>query len=125
MTHSPGLTGWFDRASEDYQTEARRALGEMREWLAAARPDVVALSNDHPLNWPIDNTPEYTVGIGAEHVGPAVWYDGWLALDKYRIPGRSISSATSSTRVRAGARPRLAVRYGHGGLERAGTVLNI
>src|SRR6266849_4440266 len=88
MTHSPGLTGWFDRAPEHHQVEARRALGEMRERLAAARPDVIVLfTNDHLLNWPINNTPEYTVGIGADHEGPADWYDEWLALAKYRIPG--------------------------------------
>jgi len=88
LTHSPGLTGWFDRAPEDQRREARRALDVMRDRLRAARPDVILLlSNDHLLNWPINNTPEYTVGIGAEHVGPADWYDEWLALEKYRIPG--------------------------------------
>ena len=88
LTHSPGLTGWFDRAPENQRRDARRALDTMRERLRAARPDVILLfSNDHLLNWPINNTPEYTVGIGAEHVGPADWYDEWLALEKYRIPG--------------------------------------
>lgn len=89
MTHSPGLTGWFDRAPAEHQKLALRATAEMRERLLAARPDViVAFSNDHLLNWPINNTPEYTVGIGAEHVGPADWYDEWLGMDtKYRIPG--------------------------------------
>ena len=89
MTHSPGLTGWFDRAPEEHQKLALRATAEMRERLIAARPDViVAFSNDHLLNWPINNTPEYTVGIGAEHVGPADWYDEWLGMPtKYRIPG--------------------------------------
>ncbi len=90
MTHSPGLVGWFDRAPEEHQKLALRATAEMRERLIAARPDViVAFSNDHLLNWPINNTPEYTVGIGAEHVGPADWYDEWLGMPtKYRIPGR-------------------------------------
>src|SRR5437867_463123 len=89
MTHSPGLTGWFERAPEEHQKHALRATAEMRERLIAARPDViVAFSNDHLLNWPINNTPEYTVGIGAEHVGPADWYDEWLGMaTKYRIPG--------------------------------------
>src|SRR5437870_2445580 len=89
MTHSPGLTGWFERAPEEQQKHALRATAEMRERLIAARPDViVAFSNDHLLNWPINNTPEYTVGIGAEHVGPADWYDEWLGMPtKYRIPG--------------------------------------
>jgi aromatic ring-opening dioxygenase catalytic subunit (LigB family) len=109
LTHSPGLTGWFDRAPEDQRREARRALDEMRERLRAARPDVIVLfSNDHLLNWPINNTPEYTVGIGAEHVGPADWYDEWLALDKYRIPGHP---AIARYLVNEGARRRLAFAY--------------
>jgi len=109
MTHSPGLTGWFDRAPEHQRVEARRALGEMRERLAAARPDVIVLfTNDHLLNWPINNTPEYTVGIGAEHLGPADWYDEWLALAKYRIPGHP---ALARYLVNEGARRRLAFAY--------------
>ncbi|MFI5375977.1 MAG: hypothetical protein ACHQ8D_15210 [Candidatus Rokuibacteriota bacterium] len=109
MTHSPGLTGWFDRAPEDQRRQARRALGEMRDRLRAARPDVIVLvSNDHLLNWPINNTPEYTVGIGAEHVGPADWYDEWLALEKYRIPGHS---ALARYLVNEGARRRFAFAY--------------
>ncbi len=109
LTHSPGLTGWFDRAPEGQQREARRALDTMRERLRAARPDVILLfSNDHLLNWPINNTPEYTVGIGAEHVGPADWYDEWLALEKYRIPGHP---ALARYLVNEGARRRLALAY--------------
>jgi len=109
MTHSPGLTGWFDRAPEDQRRQARRALGEMRDRLRAARPDVIVLvSNDHLLNWPINNTPEYTVGIGAEHVGPADWYDEWLALEKYRILGHP---ALARYLVNEGARRRLALAY--------------
>src|SRR5712691_7957576 len=109
MTHSPGLTGWFDAAPKGQQEEALRATAEMRERLAAARPDVViAFSNDHLLNWPINNTPEYTVGIAAEHVGPADWYDEWLALSKYRIPGHP---ALARYIVNEGARRRLALAY--------------
>jgi protocatechuate 4,5-dioxygenase beta chain len=109
MTHSPGLTGWFDRAPKSQQTQALQAMTEMRERLAAARPDViVAFSNDHLLNWPINNTPEYTVGIDEEHVGPADWYDEWLALDKYKIPGHP---ALARYIVNEGARRRLAFSY--------------
>jgi aromatic ring-opening dioxygenase catalytic subunit (LigB family) len=109
MTHSPGLTGWFTRASQDYQQQALQATAEMRRRLVAARPDVVVMfSNDHLLNWPINNTPEYTVGIGAEHVGPADWYDEWLALEKYRIPGHP---AIARYLVNEGARRRLAFAY--------------
>src|SRR5713226_8635325 len=110
MTHSPGLTGWFDRAPKGQQEQALRAVGEMRERLVKARPDVVVVfSNDHLLNWPINNTPEYTVGIGAEHVGPADWYDEWLGLaTKYRIPGHS---HLARWMVSEGARRQLALAY--------------
>jgi protocatechuate 4,5-dioxygenase beta chain len=90
MTHSPGLTGWFTRASEEYQRLALEATAEMRRRLEATRPDVIVmLSNDHLLNWPINNVPEYTVGIAEEHVGPADWFDEWLGMEKYRVPGHS------------------------------------
>ncbi len=90
MTHSPGLTGWFTRAPEEDQRLALQALGEMRRRLDEARPDVlVMLSNDHLLNWPINNVPEYTVGIAEEHVGPADWFDEWLGMEKYRVPGHA------------------------------------
>ena len=38
MTHSPGLTGWFDRAPEDFQQQALGATAEMRRRLEAAWP---------------------------------------------------------------------------------------
>ena len=89
MTHSPGLTGWFTRAPEAYQRLALGATAEMRRRLEAARPDVLVMfTNDHLLNWPINNIPEYTVGIGEEHVGPADWFDEWLGMGKYRVPGQ-------------------------------------
>ena len=46
-THSPGLTGWFDRAPVDSRREAQRPLNEMRERLHAALMGVILLfSND-------------------------------------------------------------------------------
>jgi len=110
MTHSPGLTGWFDRAPESQQKEALRALVEMRGRLIAARPDViVAFSNDHLLNWPINNIPDFTVGIGGEHVGPADWFDEWLGMPvKYRIPGHP---SVARWLVSEGARHRVQLAY--------------
>jgi len=70
---------------------------------------VVMFSNDHLLNWPINNTPEYTVGIADEHVGPADWYDEWLGMaTKYRVPGHS---ALARYLVNEGARRRLTFAY--------------
>lgn len=38
MTHSPGLTGWFSRASETDQRLVLGATAEMRRRLEAAAP---------------------------------------------------------------------------------------
>jgi aromatic ring-opening dioxygenase catalytic subunit (LigB family) len=110
MTHGPGLTGWFDAAPQAHQDLSLAATAEMRRRLHAARPDVIlAFSNDHLLNWPINNTPEYTVGIGDVHVGPADWYDEWLGMKtKYRIPG---NPSLARYLVNAGARRGLAFAY--------------
>jgi aromatic ring-opening dioxygenase catalytic subunit (LigB family) len=109
MTHSPGLTGWFTRASEDYQHQALTALAEMRRRLEASRPDVLVMfSNDHLLNWPINNVPEYTVGIAGAHVGPADWFDDWLGMEKYRVPGHTDLARFI---VNEGARRRLALAW--------------
>jgi protocatechuate 4,5-dioxygenase beta chain len=88
MTHAPGLTGWFDAAPERDRAVVLDGTAELRRRLESSRPDLlVMLSNDHLLNWPINNIPNYTVGIGWEHVGPADWFDEWLALPKYRVEG--------------------------------------
>src|SRR3989475_10493861 len=87
MTHSPGLTGWFTRAPEAYQQLALGATAEMRRRLEAARPDaLVMFTNDHLLNWPINNIPEYAVGIGEEHVRPAGWFDEGPGRGENRAP---------------------------------------
>src|SRR3989449_9106989 len=104
MTHSPGLTGWFTRAPEAYQQLALGATAEMRRRLEAARPDALGMfTNDHLLNWPINNIPEYAVGIGEEHVGPAAWLDEWPGLGQRRGPG---PPARAPGVVNAGARRR-------------------
>jgi aromatic ring-opening dioxygenase catalytic subunit (LigB family) len=109
MTHSPGMTGWFTQAPKDQQELTLRATAELRQRLDAARPDVVIMfSNDHLLNWPLNNTPEYTVGIGDEHVGPADWFDEWLAMEKYHVPGHS---SLARFIVNESARRRLALAH--------------
>lgn len=109
-THTPGLLGWFDDAPEDQQQMAQRAFARMRQHMAAARPDVMIIfANDHLLNWPISNTPEYTVGIGERHSGPADWYQPWLRREeKYHVPGHP---ALARWIVNEGARRGLQFSY--------------
>jgi protocatechuate 4,5-dioxygenase beta chain len=108
-THAPGLTGWFDQAPAADRKLVLDCYGGLRRRLEAARPDVLLmLANDHLLNWPINNIPDYTVGIGEEHVGPADWFDEWLALPKYRVQGRP---ELARAIVREGARRGIMFAY--------------
>lgn len=90
-THAPGMLGWFNDAPVNQQQMALRSFQTMREHLEAAKPDVIVIfANDHLLNWPLSNTPEYTVGIAERHSGPADWYQPWLAREqKYYVPGHA------------------------------------
>ena len=90
-THTPGLLGWFNDAPKDQQDMAIRAFAQLRAHLDQARPDVLIIfANDHLLNWPLNNTPEYTVGTAEQHSGPADWYQPWLAREKkYHVPGHA------------------------------------
>jgi aromatic ring-opening dioxygenase catalytic subunit (LigB family) len=109
MTHAPGLTGWFDAAPEADRAMVLTCTKELRRRVEAARPDVlVMLSNDHLLNWPINNVPDFTVGIGEEHVGPADWFDEWLALEKFRVKGHP---GLARAFVREGARRGIGLAY--------------
>ncbi|MBT3536568.1 MAG: hypothetical protein HN478_21995 [Rhodospirillaceae bacterium] len=88
MTHSPGLTGWFDAAPQEEQVMALSAFETMRDHLDERDIDLLLIiGNDHLLNWPLSNTPEYTVGVDDVHNGPADWYDEWLALEKFQVQG--------------------------------------
>jgi protocatechuate 4,5-dioxygenase beta chain len=102
LSHAPGLTGWLDRAPPVVQrnlTEGYRAIGRM---LRAARPDViVGIANDHLLNFPPDNLPDFCIGVAERWSGPAEWFRDWLNVQPYQLAGHP---ALAKTLVREGAR---------------------
>jgi aromatic ring-opening dioxygenase catalytic subunit (LigB family) len=88
LAHAPGLTGWLDMAPPEQQRGLKDGYAEMGRILRAAKPDViVGFSNDHILNLPLDNTPDFCIGTAAEWRGPAPWFKDWLAIDDYRVGG--------------------------------------
>ncbi len=102
LSHAPGLTGWLDRASPDVQrnlTEGYQSLGRQ---LRAAKPDViVGIANDHLLNFPPENVPDFCIGTSAHWAGPAEWFRDWLSVPPYALPGHP---DLARTLVREGAR---------------------
>jgi protocatechuate 4,5-dioxygenase beta chain len=88
LSHAPGLTGWLDRAPPEVQrnlTEGYQAIGRR---LRAAQPDVIiGIANDHLLNFPPSNVPDFCVGTAARWSGPAEWFRDWLNVAPYELPG--------------------------------------
>ncbi len=87
-SHAPGLTGWFDDAPVGQRERVLEGYRALRAKLEAARPTVLVLiSNDHLLNFPVDNAPDFAVALAAEHTGPEPWFESWLQIPPYRVPG--------------------------------------
>ncbi len=95
LSHAPGLTGWLDRAPERQQRSLTDGFREIGRRFRAARPDVViGLANDHVLNLPLDNTPDFCIGTAAEWRGPAEWFRDWLNVPDYRVAGHPETART-------------------------------
>ena len=89
MAHAPGVAGWLDSAPEDEQAEITAGYNRMGELLRATKPDLlVGVANDHMLNLPLRDPPDFCVGTAAHWHGPADFFKPWLKLDGYDLPGR-------------------------------------
>jgi len=88
LSHAPGLTGWLDRATQETQRALTEGYREIGRLLRAARPDVIiGVANDHLLNFPPSNVPDFCVGTAPRWSGPAEWFRDWLNVAPYELPG--------------------------------------
>ena len=102
LSHAPGLTGWLDRATPETQRALTAGYSEIGRLLRAARPDaIIGIANDHLLNFPPSNVPDFCVGTAARWSGPAEWFRDWLNVAPYGLPGHP---ELANTLVREGAR---------------------
>lgn len=87
-SHAPGLTGWFDKASQQSQQITKQAYERLAEEIRSARLDVlIMVANDHLLNFDVLDYPDFVIGLGREHSGPDEWFRPWLNVAEYRVPG--------------------------------------
>lgn len=88
LSHAPGMTGWLDKAKPEVQRnllDGYRTLGRI---VRNAKPDViVGIANDHILNLPVDNTPNFCVGTAEVWHGPGDWFKDWLKVPDYTVKG--------------------------------------
>lgn len=89
MSHAPGVTGWADKAEASERERFASGCSELSRRLYASRPDVlIAIGNDHMLNFFFDMAPDYCVGVAARHDGPAWFFKDWLNVPDYSVQGR-------------------------------------
>lgn len=94
-SHAPGITGWFAKADEAMRENVRRAYEGLGERIRAAGLDALVLvGNDHVLNFPVTNSPDFCFGLAAVHEGPEEWFRPWLKVPVYRIEGAPDIAAT-------------------------------
>lgn len=89
MAHAPGVTGWLDEAPEQEQKDIVAGYREMGRMLRGTKPDViVGVANDHMLNLPLKNPPDFCVGTAPRWQGPAEFFRDWLNQEGYEVGGK-------------------------------------
>jgi protocatechuate 4,5-dioxygenase beta chain len=90
VAHAPGVTGWLESAPVAEQKEILAGYAELGRKLRATRPDlIVGIANDHMLNMPIENPPDFCVGVAEAWSGPAEFFRDWLKLAEYHVRGHA------------------------------------
>ncbi len=104
IAHAPGVTGWIDRAPKSEQDAVLAGYAEFTRRMDELKPDVViGVANDHLLNFPMSNVPDFCVGIGDQWEGPAPWFKDWLNVPDYEVQGhREMGRALVRESAKAG-----------------------
>jgi len=94
-SHTPGLTGWFDKAPEPERRAVRSAFDAVHDAVATSRTDVLlVIGNDHVGNARVSDYADFTFGLAEEHRGPDEWFKPWLRVEDYALPGASETGRT-------------------------------
>jgi len=90
-SHSPGITGFPDRAEPAQRRAVEEGYGEVRRRIEALEPDVViAVSVEHFTNFFLSNLPAFAVGTAASYVGPVTKEMGeFLNVEQHDYPGQA------------------------------------
>lgn len=70
-SHSPGITGWPERAAAESREAVESAFADARGRIADLRPDaVIAVSVEHFTNFSLGNLPAFAIATGERYLGP-------------------------------------------------------
>jgi len=87
--HSPGMTGFPERAEPQRRAAVMDAFTTVRNRLAGLSPDaVIAVSVEHFTNFSLANLPAFAIGTATDYLGPVTEEMGaFLNVTQRRYPG--------------------------------------
>jgi aromatic ring-opening dioxygenase catalytic subunit (LigB family) len=88
-SHSPGITGWPERAPQHARVAVENAYADVRRRIEQLDPDaVVAVSVEHFTNFHLGNLPAFAIATGDSYLGPATpEMAAFLDVEQHRYPG--------------------------------------
>lgn len=88
-SHSPGITGWPERAEAGKRERVEAAYAEARDRIAALAPDaIVAVSVEHFTNFSLGNLPAFAIATGESYLGPVTAeMASFVDVPQHQYPG--------------------------------------
>lgn len=90
MAHAPGITGWIDTCPQEHQDAINAGYSVIAEEMNRSAPDVIiGIANDHLLNLPLIDPPDWRIGCADRWSGPAEFFKDWLKQPGYEVAGNA------------------------------------
>jgi len=88
-SHSPGMTGFPERADAAQADAVTKALADVRDRIAALEPDaIIAVSVEHFSNFSLANLPAFAIATAGAYTGPVTAeMAGFLKIGQRSYPG--------------------------------------
>ncbi|MEV4098745.1 hypothetical protein AB0J42_00660 [Nonomuraea sp. NPDC049649] len=88
-SHSPGITGFPERAEPAQRAAVEEAFAEVRRRIERLAPDtVIAVSVEHFTNFFLGNLPAFAIATADSYLGPATpEMGGFLRIEQHDYPG--------------------------------------
>ncbi|WP_293783276.1 hypothetical protein [uncultured Aeromicrobium sp.] len=90
-SHSPGITGWPERAEPEQQKAVEGAYAQVRRQIEELEPDaIIAVSVEHFTNFHLGNLPAFAIATGDEYLGPVTQeMASFLNVEQHQYPGHA------------------------------------
>src|SRR5919112_6401093 len=88
-SHSPGVTGWPERAEPRKREAIEGAFAEARRRIDALEPDaIIAISVEHFTNFNFGNLPAFAIATADSYLGPVTpEMSNFLRVEQHPYPG--------------------------------------